>query len=224
MNDVSDGIDLYWLPLGAGGWAVRWNGRLYEAMLARRERRTAQPLFHSALEVHLAGARFTVEMAPVWNLPVPDRGAVVEGPVGAHSLGRFRAFRYEVRRWRDGTIPDVDWAVGGAQRVSDRADEAATLLGLVAEVPPLVWGRDELHAGEMWNSNSLISWLLARTGLDTADLSPPNGGRAPGWRAGLHLAAWDAIRFGPPDPRPPRLAAVGAAASEPGLQPAVTAD
>lgn len=23
-------IDLYWLPLGAGGHSVRWNGRLYE--------------------------------------------------------------------------------------------------------------------------------------------------------------------------------------------------
>jgi hypothetical protein len=32
-------------------------------------------------------------------------------------------------------------------------------------VPP-VWGRDELGAGEMWNSNSLISWLIARSGLD----------------------------------------------------------
>ncbi len=26
------GIDLIWLPLGAGGHTVRWNGRVYEAV------------------------------------------------------------------------------------------------------------------------------------------------------------------------------------------------
>jgi hypothetical protein len=41
----------------------------------------------------------------------------------------------------------------------------------------------------MWNSNSLISWLLARSGHDTSALHPPRGGRAPGWTAGLVLAA-----------------------------------
>ena len=28
-------VDLYWLPLGAGGHFVRLNGRLYEALAAR---------------------------------------------------------------------------------------------------------------------------------------------------------------------------------------------
>src|SRR5919106_6254708 len=32
-------IDLFWLPLGAGGWFVRLNGRIYEAIRAHRERR-----------------------------------------------------------------------------------------------------------------------------------------------------------------------------------------
>jgi hypothetical protein len=41
----------------------------------------------------------------------------------------------------------------------------------------------------MWNSNSLISWLIARSGIDTASIHPPTGGRAPGWHAGLALAA-----------------------------------
>jgi hypothetical protein len=27
-----DGVDLYWLPLGAGGHFVRLNGRIYEAL------------------------------------------------------------------------------------------------------------------------------------------------------------------------------------------------
>ncbi|MFL6252983.1 MAG: hypothetical protein ACJ75N_21100, partial [Actinomycetes bacterium] len=49
-------------------------------------------------------------------------------------------------------------------------------------------GRDELRTGEMWNSNSLISWLLARAGIDTEGLEPPVGGRAPGWNAGVVVA------------------------------------
>ena len=32
------GVDLYWLPLGAGGHSVRLNGRVYEAVAARLER------------------------------------------------------------------------------------------------------------------------------------------------------------------------------------------
>jgi len=55
-------------------------------------------------------------------------------------------------------------------------------------VPTPVWGRDELHTGEMWNSNSFIAWLIARTGLDADTIQPPSGGRAPGWDAGLVLA------------------------------------
>jgi hypothetical protein len=55
-------------------------------------------------------------------------------------------------------------------------------------MPALVWGRDELGAGEMWNSNSMISWLIACTGLDVASIKPPAGGRAPGWNAGVVAA------------------------------------
>jgi hypothetical protein len=40
----------------------------------------------------------------------------------------------------------------------------------------------------MWNSNSLISWLIARSGLDVESIRPPVGGRAPGWRAGIVVA------------------------------------
>jgi hypothetical protein len=42
-------VDLYWLPLGAGGHFVRLNGRLYEAVAARLQRRRARDLYHSAL-------------------------------------------------------------------------------------------------------------------------------------------------------------------------------
>ena len=62
---------------------------------------------------------------------------------------------------------------------------------LAPEVPTPVWGRDELGAGEMWNSNSVISWLLARSGLPVEAIHPPAGGRAPGWHAGLVVARRD---------------------------------
>ena len=55
-------------------------------------------------------------------------------------------------------------------------------------VPTPVLGRNELQAGEMWNSNSIISWLLVRSGLDVESVSMPSGGRAPGWESGLVVA------------------------------------
>jgi hypothetical protein len=58
-------VDLYWLPLGAGGHFVRLNGRLYEALAARLERRPARDLYHSALQVELPEGTFVIEQAPV---------------------------------------------------------------------------------------------------------------------------------------------------------------
>jgi hypothetical protein len=184
---LPDGVDLYWLPLGAGGRVVPRCGRAYERLAAHRGHRRAQPLFHSALEVTRDGRRYVVEMAPVWGLPERDRGVVREGPVGLRPLGALRLFRYEVRCWPGGRIPDRDWTVGGPQRLGG-ADVAARMHELVPEVPALIWGRDELGVGDMWNSNSLVSWLLASSGVDLTDVAPPLGGRAPGWSAGLALA------------------------------------
>jgi hypothetical protein len=181
-------IDLHWLPLGAGGHSVRLNGRIFEWVAARIEHRDRCDLYHSALEVHLPAARFVIEMTPIRPSDGAERGVVAEGPVGARAAARFRFFRYEIRRWRDGTIPDIGEAVDGPRRLSDNPAQARQLLELVPEVPTPVWGRDELRAGEMWNSNSLISWLIARSDLDTSSISPPTGGRAPGWQAGIVIA------------------------------------
>jgi hypothetical protein len=191
VNDGKDGtgIDLYWLPLGAGGHFVRFNGHVYEAIHARLERRRPLDLYHSALEVRVPEGRFVIENC--W--PIPDangaaRGVAVEGPVGSRRLARFRVFRYEIRRWRDGVIADVGESVASPQRLSDDPGQAYRLLELVATVPTLVWGRDGLGLGEMWNSNSVISWLLARSGLRAEEIHAPAGGRAPGWASGLRLA------------------------------------
>jgi hypothetical protein len=188
MPSQSDAaIDLYWLPLGAGGHSVRLNGRAFEAAAARIGRRGRCDLYHSALQVYVPEGRFVIEQAPAWS-EAAERGVVAEGSVGARVAGRLRLFRYEVRRWQDGVIPDVDEAVESPRRLSVDLDCARRLLELAPEVPTPVWGRDELGAGEMWNSNSTISWLLARGGLDLEAIRPPIGGRAPGWQAGIVIA------------------------------------
>lgn len=181
-------VDLYWLPLGAGGRFVRLNGRVFEALDAGLHRRRRCDLYHSALEVQLGDSRVVIEQGPVWNNKAPERGVVGEGPVGSVRLGRSPMFRYEVRCWPDGVIPDVAEAVASPVRVSRDAACARLVIHLVPQVPRATWGRDELKAGEMWNSNSLISWLLARSGHDTSAITPPPHGRAPGWDAGLIVA------------------------------------
>jgi hypothetical protein len=185
VGSSSAAVDLFWLPLGAGGHFVRWNGRVFEALMSRLERRPKCDLYHSALQVRVPEGTYVIEMTPVPDGLGAQRGVVGEGPVGARWVGRFRLFRYELRCWLGGSIPDVAEAVESPKRLSDDPNQARRLLELVPLVPRPVWGRDELLAGEMWNSNSIISWLLARSGLDVASIHPPQGGRAPGWASGL---------------------------------------
>src|SRR5438093_506295 len=101
------GVDLYWLPLGAGGHSVRLNGRIFEVLAAGIERRNRCDLYHSALEVRVPEGRFVIEQAPIRSGDGAERGVVAGGAVGARAAGRFRLFRYEVRRWLEGNIPDV---------------------------------------------------------------------------------------------------------------------
>jgi hypothetical protein len=188
-NTRDVGIDLYWLPLGAGGHFVRFNGRVYELIQARREHRRPMDLYHSALEITVPDGRFVIENAwPIPDLDPTARGVTVEGPVWSRRLGRFRIFRYEVRRWLAGTIPDVAEAVASPQSVSSNEDQAREVLRLAEQVPKYVWGRDELDLGDMWNSNSVISWLLTAADVQVLDIHPPEGGRAPGWMAGVLVA------------------------------------
>lgn len=181
------GMRLFWIPLGAGAHVVRISGRIYEGLAATVQRRGQCDLYHSALEIAVPSALFVVEMTPVPDGGGPRRGVVAEGPVGSRLLGRFRLFRYEVRRWAGGVIPDLDAAVATVHLPCAR-DRAEWILDLVPAIPTLVWGRDELGAGDMWNSNSVTAWVLARGGLDTRAIGPPARGRAPGWHAGLVAA------------------------------------
>lgn len=150
---------------------------------------------HTALVVSTGSGEKVIECA--W--PAPDdhgstRGTVLTGPVFTHFLGRFRAFRYEVRCWDGGSIPDLAHAVA-SQIVIDDVDNMKRVVAEVASVPAHRWGRDELSVGDMWNSNSVISYVLARAGVPVDDLEPPPGTSSPGWTAGIAAAgmpgAWD---------------------------------
>jgi hypothetical protein len=149
--------------------------------------------------VRLPEGTYVVEQAPVPDLRGSSRGVVAEGPVGARWAGRLRIFRYEVRVWLGGRIPDIAEAVDSPRRLADDEPTARRLLAALPSVPTLVWGRDELGAGEMWNSNAVIAWALAAAGIDAAAIRPPAGGRAPGWSAGLVAAAHPSGQHEQPD-------------------------
>jgi hypothetical protein len=101
-----------------------------------------------------------------------------------------------VRCREHGVIPDLAYAVGGGYWLSQSPVTAQRVLQAVPLAPAATWGRDELRTGEMWNSNSLVAWLLVRSGLDVARVVPPGGGRAPGWRSGVVVAQRNASTGG----------------------------
>ena len=81
------------------------------------QRRGSRDLYHSALVVHVPEGRFVIEQTPVPDQHGERRGVVATGPVGTRWAGRFRVFRYEIRRWLDGQIPDIHEAVASPVRV-----------------------------------------------------------------------------------------------------------
>ncbi len=186
-------VSLYWIPLGAGLDVVRLtvarlSGKVFEAVSAFAQRRPPCDLYHAALEVSVPGRRFVIEMTGAPDLHGRERGVVCQGAMFAQWLGRFRLFRYEVRAWPGGRIPDAKWAVDSPVLLSTDIGKASRLLEVAAAVPVLVWGRDQLRTGEMWNSNSVVSWLLERSGIGTERVRPPRRGRAPGWAVGVAAA------------------------------------
>ncbi|OUC81113.1 hypothetical protein CA982_00705 [Gordonia lacunae] len=187
---ASAAVVLWWIPVGAGGRVVRHTSRWWELIQARLARRDPRPLFHAAMEATVGdGTRYVIEMAPAWSAPLGlDRGVAVSGPVGLRALGRWRLFRYEVRCWADGTIPDRSYAVGGPVVLTTDRMKSQALVSSVRDVPSLTWGRNVGAVSDMWNSNSVVSWLLVMADMTVDGVVPPQGGWAPGWRAGIALA------------------------------------
>jgi hypothetical protein len=190
---MSAPLELYWIPLGAGDGigarVVRMSGGIYERLIALLHRRPPRPLFHAALVAETTAGRCVVEMTPVPRRgTAEERGVVGGGPVGSRLLGRARIFRYEIRRWSNGVIPDIGYAIESPVVISTDSEAVRQVLDLLPQVPSGVWGRDEALVGEMWNSNSVVSWTLQCAGLADRAGRPPQGGRAPGWDAGITIA------------------------------------
>ena len=186
-------VDVVWIPLGAGATgAVHWSGLVYERWHAGRQHEEPRRLFHAALLVTEDTEPDAIEMGPQWYRRAPGAEVALVGPVGGRRLGRFRWFRYEVRRSPHGWLPDARFATA-VVTASQSPAVARAVLDLLPAVPPLTWGRDECGTGEMWNSNSVVAWLLTGAGVVDA-IGPPAGGRAPGWSAGVAVAREGACR------------------------------
>ncbi|MGD9933292.1 MAG: hypothetical protein AB7T37_06190 [Dehalococcoidia bacterium] len=179
---------LYWMPVGAGTSRFQQASlRLWETIEAARARRSRTKLYHSALKLRLAeeGA-FTLELTPAFlGGPLPP---LATGPVGVRGADRFRLFRYQLRRVPGETLPDEEWAEGDPFHLTDDCEAVRRVVDLGPSVPPHVWGRRVRGTDEMWTSDSVISWLLVRAGIDLSSVAIPPGGRAPGWGAGLVVA------------------------------------
>jgi hypothetical protein len=163
--------DLHWIPPRAGGHCVRFNGRVFEAIEAPRQHRPRRDLYHAALVIELEGDRYAIEVAPSPDADEAHRGVVATGAVGSRRVGWLRLFRYEVRRWRGGSIADLGAAVGGPHLLTSDPRVARRLLDAVNIVPTPVWGRDELETGEMWNSE--LRGRLADRHRKFVDRRPP---------------------------------------------------
>lgn len=142
-------VQLWWLPVGAGGHLVIHTSRWWELWIARREHRAPQPLFHATLEVVADGRRHVIEMTPAWGQPRAARGVVATGPVGTRLLGTSRLFRYEIRAWPDGVLPDRAYAVDSPVDIPLTPEAARALLASLPRVPVLTWGRTAPGTGDM---------------------------------------------------------------------------
>ena len=161
------------------------NGKAYEALSAAFERRrltSTMPDF----EVRLGDGSFVIEVAPSPDAACrpgrrrrrPCWQPLRRCPTALPLRGPLLVGRSD---------PDVDEAVASpcACLMIQRP-----LIACSSSYPPSrhsVWGRDELQTGDMWNSNSVISWLIARAHL-LVDVALPPHGRAPGWAAGIRVA------------------------------------
>lgn len=190
-------LEVRWLRVGAGGRVVIRTSGWWERYRAWRERRAPRVLFHAVLDVFDGDSRSVIEMTPVWGRAPLSRGVVATGPVGARFLGRSRWFRYEVRSRAVDSTHESREAARWRLPVSRTSAEA--VLRIAKETPCFTWGRDVFRIGDLWTSNSVVSWLLQSAGVDASRVRPPDDGVAPGWESGIVAAlARDADEPGTP--------------------------
>lgn len=186
MDDAS--LELYWIPVAAGtSRAQQASLRFWEGFEAARARRRRAVLYHSALKFRLDGQRFTLELMPAFIRT--DAPPLMTGPVGVRGADRLRLFRYQLVCLPVDALPDEQWAVESPVRLSADSGAVRRVIELAPCVPRYAWGRRQRGTREMWTSDSVVSWLLVKAGVDLSRVHPPRGGRAPGWDAGKQLAA-----------------------------------
>jgi hypothetical protein len=181
-------VKLYWVPLGARQRSLSVSGKVFEAISALVHRRSRCDMYHSAVEIVLPDGRYVIELTAVPDLHGSQRGVVGEGPVGSRWAGHVRRLRYEIRCGPNGVLSGANLPSSAPVRMTADTASAERVLEMVPGVPHLAWGRDEIHAGDIWNSNSVVSWLLDSSGIDVGGVETPAVGRAPGWQAGLTAA------------------------------------
>jgi hypothetical protein len=184
-------LDLYWIPVAAGtSRPQRASLRAWEAFEAARARRSRAILVHSALKIVPGeGGTRTLELMPAFVRT--GAAPLVTGAVGVRGADRLTLFRYQLVLLPAEKLPDEAWAIGEPLRLADDCAAIDRLLALAPSAPNHVWGRRVRGTAEMWTSDSVISWLLVRAGIDPSGAGPPPGTRAPGWEAGLRLARAD---------------------------------
>ena len=197
MTSPPSAVDLYWIPLGAGGRLVRFNGRC-----SRRSPPLAGTGHDATSTTRSSSSRSTATATrSSWRRRPTAIGSAGgwwrRGPSGAAISAGCPCSATRSVSWRGGTIGDLGEAVGGPRRLSRDPGLARRLLDLVPAVPAARLGADKLHTGEMWNSNSVIAWLIAGAGVATELVAPPAHGRAPGWQAGLAVARRGQFSFSP---------------------------
>lgn len=182
-------LDLYWLPVGAGTSRFQQTSlRFWEALEAARARRPRLRLVHAALKLAGAdGQPFTLELMPAFVRD--DVPPLLTGPVGLPGADRLRLFRYQLLCVSADRLPDEEFALAPPARLTSDPERVARVLAFAREVPRYTWGRRVRGTSEMWTSDSVVSWLLCRAGFDVSSIGPPAGSRAPGWQAGIGLAA-----------------------------------
>ena len=184
--DLEDSfIDLYWIPVGAGKHLQSWSLALYEFLAAVCARRPRATLYHGALKIRLRGRSQTIELMTVpRRQPNPP---LMTGPLWIRGADRWRLFRYQLYSADSDRFPDEKWAVGSPKRLTTDPATVERLLESAPALPSHTWGRRAAGTTEMWTSDSATSWLLARSGIDLSQITLPEDGRAPGWKAGAEV-------------------------------------
>lgn len=138
-------------------------------------------------------APVTAEAATVGRIPIgvehrcarPGSGARgTGGDALARPVTAVPLYSSMLAGWFD---PGRGGSGGQSATVEQRLHRGGTDALAGARLPNGRLGARRVRTGDIWNSNSLVSWLLVRSGHDVGSVRPPPHGRAPGWAAGVAI-------------------------------------